>query len=190
MSKDRISIAAEWSQQLRTALLGLSSEVTPDEIEAVRAALSSLAWLDGCPTAHRARSDAMLTYRRQLLAAAADNSYSALLITWPPGHVTPLHDHSQLWGIELVLDGALEVREFMGTQGAPIEMQFTRSVILGAGDATTFVDPGYVHSCRNMSDTKAALSLHVYGGVLDDYRAFQRDSNGSFVATRKKAEFI
>jgi len=41
-----------------------------------------------------------------------------------------------------------------------------------------------------MSDTKAALSLHVYGGVLDDYRAFQRDSNGSFVATRKKAEFI
>lgn len=104
--------------------------------------------------------------------------------------MTPLHDHSQLWGIELVLDGALEVKEFMGTQSAPIELQFNRSVILGAGDATTFVDPGYVHSCRNMSDTKAALSLHVYGGMLDNYQAFQRDMHGSFVTTKKKAELI
>ena len=185
-----MAIAATWSQQLRAALLGLSSEVTLDEIEAVRASLSGLAWLDGCPTAHRARSDSELAYRRQLLAAAPDHSYSALLITWPPGHVTPLHDHSQLWGIELVLDGALEVKEFIATQDTQVDMQFSRSVILGAGDATTFVDPGYVHFCRNLSDTKAALSLHVYGGMLDSYRAFQRDTTGSFVATKKKAECI
>ena len=190
MDTDRISIAAAWSQRLSRALLGLSTDVTPDEIDAMRDALSPLAWLDGCPTAHRARSDGELGYRRQLIVAAQDHSYSALLITWPPGHVTPLHDHAELWGIELVLDGALEVSEYVSVESTSVDLQFHRSVMLGAGDATTFVDPNYVHTCRNMSATKPALSLHVYGGMLDDYRTFQRDAQGEFVTSRKRAERI
>ena len=187
---DGINVAAAWGKRLQSALLGLSADVSAAEIEAVRDALTALAWQDGCPRAHRVRSDAELSYRRQLIAAAPDRSYSALLITWPPGHVTPLHDHSQLWGIELVLDGALEVREFMSVESSTIDLQPTRSVLLGAGDATVFIDPGYVHSCRNLSDTKSALSLHVYGGMLDDYRAFQRNADGLFDVVRHRAERI
>jgi predicted metal-dependent enzyme (double-stranded beta helix superfamily) len=190
MSNDRLSIAAAWGQQLSAALLGLSSEVTPSEIQSLRASLSELAWRTGCPTAHRARSDSELAYRRQLLVAAPDNSYSALLIMWPPGHQTPLHDHSEMWGIELVLDGALEVREFVNVESTPMDLQFNRSVILGCGDATTFIDRGYVHSCRNLSATKPALSLHVYGGMLDSYRAFQKDDRGIFHTVRNAAERI
>ena len=190
MDTDRMAIAAAWSQSLRKALLGLSSDVTPDEIDAVRASLSELAWREGCPTAHRVRSDGQLTYRRQLIAVAPDHSYSALLITWPPGHVTPLHDHAELWGIELVLDGALEVREFVSAESDSIDLQYNRTVLLGAGDATTFLDPGYVHSCRNLSVSKPALSLHIYGGMLDDYRAFERDERGFFNITRARAERI
>jgi predicted metal-dependent enzyme (double-stranded beta helix superfamily) len=187
---ERINVAATWGTQLQAALLGLSSEVTSAEIDAVRQSLSSLVWLEGCPRAHRARSDEQLTYRRQLIGAAPDRAYTALLITWPPGHVTPVHDHSQLWGIELVLDGALEVREFVSSGDESVDLQFTRSVMLGAGDATTFIDPSYVHSCRNLSDTKPALSLHVYGGVLDDYRLFHQSEDGRFSTVRKRAEHL
>ncbi len=184
----RIDVAAAWGKQLQAALFGLSAEVTSAEIEAVRDSLSELAWQEGCPRAHRARSDEALTYRRQLVVASPDRSYSALLITWPPGHVTPVHDHSRLWGIELVLDGALEVREFVTRQQAPIDLEFTRSVMLGAGDATTFLDPGYAHSCRNLSDAKPALSLHVYGGMLEDFRSFHADADGAVGIVRRRAE--
>ena len=189
----RIDVAAAWGKQLQAALFGLSAEVSVAEIDAVRHALSALAWQEGCPRAHRARSDEELSYRRQLVVAAPDRSYSALLITWPPGHVTPVHDHSRLWGIELVLDGALEVREFMTSQTdadskSPIDLQFTRSVMLGAGDATTFLDPGYAHSCRNLSDAKPALSLHVYGGMLEDFHSFHKDEDGAFGIVRRRAE--
>jgi predicted metal-dependent enzyme (double-stranded beta helix superfamily) len=184
----KIDVAAAWGKQLQAALFGLSAEVNPAEIEAVRNALSALAWREGCPRAHRARSDEELTYRRQLVVAAPDRSYSALLITWPPGYVTPVHDHSRLWGIELVLDGALEVREFMASEDAPIELQFTRSVMLGAGDATTFLDPSYAHSCRNLSDSKPALSLHVYGGMLEDFHSFHQEADGQFGIVRRRAE--
>lgn len=184
----KIDVAAAWGKQLQSALFGLSAEITLGEIDAVRHALSALAWLEGCPRAHRARSDEELTYRRQLVVAAPDRSYSALLITWPPGHITPVHDHSRLWGIELVLDGALEVREFVASPEPPIELQFTRSVMLGAGDATTFLDPGYAHSCRNLSDSKPALSLHVYGGMLEDFHSFHKDEDGALGLVRRRAE--
>ncbi len=187
---DSMNVATAWGKQLQSALFGLSSEVTPSEIEAVRQALTGLAFQEGCPRAHRARSDEQLSYRRQLIAAGPDQSYSALLITWPPGHVTPLHDHSQLWGIELVLDGALEVREFISVESTSIELQPTRSLLLGAGDATTFIDPSYVHTCRNLSDTKPALSLHVYGGMLEDYRSFKSNADGVFDVVRTRAERI
>jgi len=187
---DRMNVAADWGKELQRALLGLSPDVSSTEIQAVRDALTALAFREGCPRAHRARSDEALGYRRQLISAAADGSYSALLITWPPGHVTPVHDHSQLWGIELVLDGALEVNEFTSIEGPTVDLQFTRSLMLGTGDAATFLDPGYVHSCRNLSDAAPALSLHVYGGMLDDYRSFWRNADGLFDVVRQRAKLI
>ena len=56
----------------------------------------------------------------------------------------------------------------------------TRSLYLGIGDAAVFSGDAYVHRCRNLSTTRAAVSLHVYGGVLDAYRAFVTDASGRY----------
>jgi hypothetical protein len=61
--------------------------------------------------------EARPAYRRWLVAEG--DGYSAILIGWSPRYHTPVHDHDGLWGIELVLCGALQVDEFQLGTGEP-----------------------------------------------------------------------
>jgi predicted metal-dependent enzyme (double-stranded beta helix superfamily) len=108
--------------------------------------------------------EARSAYRRWLVAES--DHYSAILIGWPPGHRTPVHDHDGLWGIELVLAGSLHVDEFK-TVGAAVKP--VRSVDLVRDKAVIFEDIAYAHACSNPSSSAPALSLHVYGGPLLSY---------------------
>ncbi len=108
-----IALAADWSSALRSVTDGLGGDLAPQEVATLRDQLTELVWADGCPRADSFFGHAQPPrYRRQLIAAAPDGGYTMLLIAWPPGYVTPLHDHAGLWGIELVLDGALQVDEY------------------------------------------------------------------------------
>jgi hypothetical protein len=91
-------------------------------------------------------------------------------------------------GRELDVDGALEVDEFerIGDPARPA-LARTRSLSLGIGDAAVFSGDAYVHRCRNLSTMRAAVSLHVYGGVLDAYRAFLVDTAGRWRAQSERA---
>jgi predicted metal-dependent enzyme (double-stranded beta helix superfamily) len=174
MHNQQIAISAQWSRELRNVADGLHGDITPKEVAELRESLTSLVWADGCPRAAAFfAGPGAPRYRRQLIAAAPDGAYTMLLIAWPPGYVTPLHDHAELWGIELVLDGALQVDEYF-TDGDAIQpaLQPHRSIMLGSGDAAVFIDPAYVHRCRNLSAQRPALSLHVYGGELARYQSF------------------
>ncbi len=189
MSNPNIVISANWSRALRDITEGLYGEITPKEVGDLRDSLTSLAWAEGCPRAASFFAGTQTPrYRRQLIAAAADRSYTMLLIAWPPGYVTPLHDHAELWGIELVLDGALQVDEYF-SDGDPLQpaLQPHRSLMLGSGDAAVFIDPAYVHRCRNLSAHQPALSLHVYGGVLDHYQSFVEISDDLYRISQQQA---
>ena len=189
MSHPQIAIAANWSRALREVTDGLYGEITPKEVTDLREALTSLVWTDGCPRAASFFTGTQPPrYRRQLIAAAPDRSYTMLLIAWPPGYVTPLHDHAELWGIELVLDGALQVDEYFsdGDTQQP-SLQPHRSLMLGSGDAAVFIDPAYVHRCRNLSAHQPALSLHVYGGDLDHYQSFVEVSDNLYRISQQQA---
>jgi hypothetical protein len=64
--------------------------------------------------------------------------------------------------------------------------------VLGLGDSATFSDADFAHRCRNLSARQAALSLHVYGGELESFRAYAKDSLGDWnaithLATREAA---
>ncbi len=178
-----------WLHAARERLRELPHAPGPTDIEPLLDRLASLPWINACPSA-----DALVQtrtpprYRRLLIDGDARRGYTALLIAWPPGHRTPLHDHDGLWGIELVLEGALMVEEFRrsDTPGATF-LEHERSLILGIGDAVSFANPDYVHSCRNLSVQRAALSLHVYGGKFDTYSAFNTDTLGRATATRRRA---
>jgi hypothetical protein len=106
-------------------------------------------------------------YRRWLVAEG--DRFSAILIGWPPGHASSIHDHDGLWGIELVLRGTLEVDEFEVDGDAA---RRTGHIELPAGQGTVFDRAGYAHACSNPSTTEPTLSLHVYGGPLVQYTAY------------------
>jgi predicted metal-dependent enzyme (double-stranded beta helix superfamily) len=184
-----IALAADWSSALRSVTDGLGGDLAPQEVATLRDQLTELVWADGCPRADSFFGHAQPPrYRRQLIAAAPDGGYTMLLIAWPPGYVTPLHDHAGLWGIELVLDGALQVDEYFsdGDGHAPT-LQPHRSLLLGSGDSAVFLDPAYVHRCRNLSLQQPALSLHVYGGILDQFQSFVGVRDEQYRASPQRA---
>ncbi len=147
-------------------------------LEELRAELAQLAWAERAPTASTL-AGATDRFRRHPIAGAKDLDCSALLMYWPPGHATLPHDHGGLWGIEVVLDGVLQVEEFVrgGTADAP-SLTKSSAVYLGIGDAAVFSSPRYVHRCRNLSNATPTLTLHVYGGTLERYVAFDKDAGG------------
>jgi hypothetical protein len=79
-----------------------------------------------------------------------------------------------LWGIELSLYGALEVESWSRASTAE-SWQLRGRDWLGPGDATWFdADPPYMHRCRNLSRHETALTLHVYGGDLENYATYEQ----------------
>lgn len=190
MTDSQSPISQDWIDAVRLRIGELPEQPDSWDIEQLRDRLTAIAWLADCPNAVTLDvTHAPKSYRRHLLATASDNRYSALLIAWPPGYRTPLHDHDGLWGIELVIDGALAIEEF-SNEGVRAEstLDHQRTLILGIGDAAAFAGPGYVHSCRNLSAQRPALSLHVYGGVLDGYSAFHTHTLGRYTATRQRVD--
>ena len=178
-----------WADAVRTRIGELPHAPGQRDVENLLDRLIQVPWLPGCPCADTFDTDGPpRRYRRHLLASGARDGYSALLISWPPGHQTPLHDHDGLWGIELVLDGAIAIEEFTRS-GMPRypALEHRRTLILGIGDATKFTRGEYVHSCRNLSAQRQALSLHVYGGVLEEYSTFHTGLHGRCTTTRTRA---
>lgn len=189
MKQQPVDMAQDWIDAVRLRIGALPESPDEHDIEALRERLTAVPWLADCPSAASAHyADLPRQYRRHLIADDPAHNYTALLIAWPQGYRTPLHDHDGLWGIELVIEGALAIEEFAKT-GTPDDptLAHERTLILGIGDATAFTGPGYVHSCRNLSAHKPALSLHVYGGVLDTYSAFHTHMLGRYTATRLRA---
>ena len=113
-------------------------------------------------------------FERWLLARRSHPGVSVLVMAWPPGYSTPSHDHAGLWGIELSLYGALEVESWSRASTSE-SWQLRGRDWLGPGDATWFdADPPYMHRCRNLSRHETALTLHVYGGDLENYATYEQ----------------
>jgi predicted metal-dependent enzyme (double-stranded beta helix superfamily) len=119
-------------------------------------------------------------FERWLLARRSRPGVSVLVMAWPPGYTTPSHDHAGLWGIELSLYGALEVESWSRPSTAHA-WQLRGRDWLGPGDATWFdADVPYMHRCRNLSRHETALTLHIYGGDLEDYATYEPSASEPF----------
>ena len=122
-------------------------------------------------------------FERWLLAERSKPPISVLILAWPPNHATPVHDHAGLWGLEMTLAGALEVQSYRRDADSG-ELSLHGRNWLGPGDGVWFEgDRGHAHRCRNLSRQDTALSLHVYGGELTRYLAYeQADPAGAWTA--------
>jgi predicted metal-dependent enzyme (double-stranded beta helix superfamily) len=179
---------AQWARRILDTIGTCLQENKSVDVPALARAIASAASWPGCPQA-AALVDAAATtpYRRLALANNDEHGYEALLILWPPGHATPVHDHDGLWGMEIMLDGVLEVEAFdLSVQAHPHLVSRGVSVI-GIGDHLAFSQADYAHRCRNLSSNLPALSLHIYGGALDTYRSYHPQEEGHWASTTHHA---
>ncbi|GLQ52119.1 cysteine dioxygenase [Dyella flava] len=165
-----------WAERILDTVDACMRENKPIDVDHLAEVLASAPTWQGCPhTEDVADAASASGYRRIALTDHATRGYDALLIVWPPGHATPIHDHDGLWGMEIMLDGVLEVEAFdLSLQEHPHLVSRGVSVI-GIGDHLAFSQADYAHRCRNLSSNRAAVSLHIYGGALDTYRSYHSD---------------
>jgi hypothetical protein len=179
---------ADWSSRV-LALVDdcIVRHASVDTLSLARELAAATAW-PGCPHARDVAGGDGTTYLRIPLSNHASRNYEALLILWPPGHATPIHDHAGLWGLELVLDGVLAVEAFsLSLQPAP-RLLPRDQVLLGIGDHAAFSGADYAHRCRNLSSQQPALSLHIYGGALDAYRSFHPQDAGDWTSVEHRVQ--
>ncbi|MBE1161725.1 cysteine dioxygenase [Dyella acidiphila] len=178
----------DWAQRILDTVDACLPKHAPVDVSALAKALATASTWAGCPqAADLLDATASTPYRRIALADPQAHGYEALLILWPPGHATPIHDHDGLWGMEIMLDGVLEVEAFdLSLQQDPQLVSRGVSVI-GIGDHLAFSQADYAHRCRNLSANCAALSLHIYGGALDTYRSYHAQDEGQWASTTHHA---
>jgi hypothetical protein len=167
-----------WLLQVLDTLQQFPRTSAPHELADLLDQLSQLVRSDEAPLAATFAAEGD-RFRRHPLATVEAMGCSALLMYWPAGHATLPHDHGGLWGIEVVIDGRLHVEEFVksGTLDRPV-LTHSRSFQLAAGDGAMFANRQYVHRCRNLSNVEPTLTLHVYGGYLTDYSAYDFGADG------------
>jgi predicted metal-dependent enzyme (double-stranded beta helix superfamily) len=122
-------------------------------------------------------------FERWLLAERSKPAISVLVMAWPPNHLTPVHDHAGLWGLEVTLLGALEVQSY-ARDPVSGDLRMQGRDWLGPGDSTWFEGgESHAHRCRNLSQHDTALTLQVYGGDLAQYFAYeQAEQDGKWAA--------
>ena len=177
-----------WTHRVLAAVARSLGEGGRGDTAALAGALAQSPRWEGCPTADGVAAGAHRYRRLSLRQPQGPDDYAVLLIAWPPGHATPIHDHDGLWGIELVLDGVLQVESFAIAVAPSLQLVPRGTVPLGIGDHAAFSDRDYAHRCRNLSAQRPALTLHVYGGALKRYRAYDRDDAGRWDSAPQHAE--
>ena len=113
-------------------------------------------------------------YARRLLHRDPRGRYSAIVMTWGPGQGTAVHDHGGLWCVEGVVDGEIAVTQYLVQQETDGYYRVTPigSLLAGTGSAGCLIPPTDHHVLANARPTKASVTLHVYGGDLDDCKVF------------------
>ena len=131
-------------------------------------------------------------YARRLLHRDPRGRYSAIVMTWGPGQGTAVHDHGGLWCVEGVVDGEIAVTQYLVQQEADGYYRVTPigSLLAGTGSAGCLIPPTDHHVLANARPTRASVTLHVYGGDLDDCKVFlPATPDGRYAETTRMLSF-
>lgn len=119
-------------------------------------------------------------YRRIELHHCPIRGYQILAMVWGPGQGTPVHDHRDVWGIESVWCGELEVAEFRpaGIAGELLRLAPHGVERLASGDVLGLLPDQGLHLCRNPGSRDVTVSLHVYARPLDHFNVYLDAGDG------------
>jgi len=132
------------------------------------------------------------SYARRLLHRDPAGRYSAIVMTWGPGQGTAVHDHGGLWCVEGVVDGDIAVTQYRVEPDADGYYRVTPigALLAGTGSAGCLIPPTDHHVLANARPSAASITLHVYGGDLDDCKVFvPATPDGRYAETMKELSF-
>lgn len=169
-----------WIRRVLDAVGRCAGDGRAADVDGLRRTLAGAHRWKGCPVAAGVFAGEPPRYRRLSLRPPGEDAgnRAVLLIAWPGGHATSIHDHDGLWGVETVLEGSLHVESFRIAREPALQLLPQDSTTLEVGDGAAFIARDHAHRCVNPSARAAALTLHVYGGALGDYHAYRRDDGG------------
>ncbi len=119
-------------------------------------------------------------YARRELYRSEEHGYSVIAMTWGPGQGTLIHDHSGMWCVEGVFQGALEITQYEKAECDGQRCRFTAvgSMQAGAGSAGSLIPPHEYHTIRNPSEDGVSVTLHIYRGAMSCCSVFQPAEDG------------
>jgi predicted metal-dependent enzyme (double-stranded beta helix superfamily) len=129
-------------------------------------------------------------YARRLVYDDPVTGVSVLAMVWAPGHSTPLHDHSGLWGVEAVLAGEIETVPFdlAGQQNGKYFFDARSVERLPSGSTSYLIPPFEHHVTRNVS-RQVAITLNIYGGAMPACNIFSPTGDGSYIRQRRALSY-
>jgi predicted metal-dependent enzyme (double-stranded beta helix superfamily) len=131
-------------------------------------------------------------YARRLLHRDPQGRYSAIVMTWGPGQGTAVHDHGGLWCVEGVVEGEIAVTQYLVKREPDGFYRVTPigSLLAGTGSAGCLIPPTDHHVLANARPARASVTLHVYGGDLDDCKVFlPATADGRYAESTKMLSF-
>lgn len=132
------------------------------------------------------------SYARRLLHRDPGGRYTAIVMTWGPGQGTAVHDHGGLWCVEGVVDGDIAVTQYRVEREDDgfYRVSPVGSLTAGTGSAGCLIPPTDHHVLANARPTQASVTLHVYGGDLDDCKVFlPATPDGRYASATKMLAF-
>jgi 3-mercaptopropionate dioxygenase len=135
--------------------------------------LADVSWLDPrCTEPREGRSVQYLIHRHP------QNAYTITATVFPEGYCTSVHDHT-VWGLIGLWHGEEQEERFVrvddGSQPDRAALRPVGTVLNRAGSVTWLIPPDQeIHRIRNLSPFPS-LSIHVYGGDLDNKPRHQFD---------------
>lgn len=136
---------------------------------------------------HRARSDG---YARRLLHRNDALGYTAVVMTWGPGQLTPLHDHAGIWCVEGVIEGRMDVTQYDLVEESADGFRFEAKGCVHAevGSAGCLIPPFEYHILANALD-RPSITLHIYGGEMTTCHVFEPVASGCYVRKERALSY-
>jgi 3-mercaptopropionate dioxygenase len=158
-------------------------EDVPSIAQQIKSDLESFIPAEGLRLPERYRTVRPDSYARRLFYRDPELGFTALIMTWAPGQRTPIHDHSGIWCVEGVLEGAMEVTRYeLVEQREDGVCQFLDhgTTQATAGSAGALIPPFEHHVLANALADRPSLTLHVYGGEMDRCSVFEPQGDGGW----------
>lgn len=123
-------------------------------------------------------------YSRHLLHVDPEDRFSLLCLVWKPGQGTPIHDHPS-WGVLGVLRGRMRFTNYAPDEQDGQHCLVPVETFIGtAGSVGTVYPPAMdLHRMDNCSSDEVAVTLHVYGCMVNEFYIYKAETGERRVGT-------